>query len=205
MSSVEGSPGTKQGSSFPGNEKLRINLLTCTVKTGTGTAKENQRPFCFRIISPTQTLTLQAEGERERSQWVDAVQGMVAELLNARASATAAENADNAATAKEIEKLRKMSGNDKCADCGASDPDWASLNLGILICQHCAGAHRFLGVQHSKVRSLALDVKSWSPDIIAMFMGLGGNTAANRVWEANLAQIEIDDPEELRVKVLSHN
>lgn len=29
----------------------------------------------------------------------------------------------------------------------ATDPSWASINLGVLICKHCAGVHRNLGVQ----------------------------------------------------------
>mmetsp|Transcript_5612 Transcript_5612/g.20408 ORF Transcript_5612/g.20408 Transcript_5612/m.20408 type:complete len:711 (-) Transcript_5612:620-2752(-) len=173
-------------------QRLCLALLTSTVKLGTGSGREMERPFCFRVISPTQTLTLQAEGERERSQWVDAVQGMVAELLNARATATSAET-DNNNVADEIRKIRAIKGNDVCADCGAADPDWASLNLGVLICQQCAGAHRYLGVQHSKVRSLALDMKSWTPDVLALFLGLGGNVSANRIWEASLAENDDDD------------
>lgn len=50
-----------------------------------------------------------------------------------------------------IDILRKVSGNDKCADCGKPEPDWASLNLGILVCIECSGVHRNLGVHKSKV------------------------------------------------------
>lgn len=48
--------------------------------------------------------------------------------------------------------LREISGNDVCAECNAPEPDWASLNLGILLCIECSGVHRNLGVHISKVR-----------------------------------------------------
>ena len=40
---------------------------------------------------------------------------------------------------------------------GAADPEWASINLGIMICIDCSGHHRAMGVDVSKVRSLNLD------------------------------------------------
>ena len=54
---------------------------------------------------------------------------------------------------KTVDLLKRVCGNDKCADCGKSEPDWASLNLGILVCIECSGIHRNLGVHISKVSS----------------------------------------------------
>jgi hypothetical protein len=38
-----------------------------------------------------------------------------------------------------------------------AEPDWASINLGVMMCIECSGIHRSLGVHVSKVRSLTLD------------------------------------------------
>ena len=64
-----------------------------------------------------------------------------------------------------------------------ADPDWASLNLGVLMCIECSGIHRNLGSHVSRVRSLDLD--EWPPGHLAVMLALG-NTAANAVWEGRV-------------------
>jgi len=70
-----------------------------------------------------------------------------------KSSADLQKNKQGIKVEQPIDILRKVSGNDKCADCGKPEPDWASLNLGILVCIECSGVHRNLGVHKSKVSS----------------------------------------------------
>ncbi|KAI5465941.1 hypothetical protein BGZ63DRAFT_400376 [Mariannaea sp. PMI_226] len=79
-------------------------------------------------------------------------------------------------------------GNQWCADCGSgSKVEWVSINLGIIVCIECSGIHRSLGTHISKVRSLTLDIKSFTVDIVEILL-LIGNRVSNMVWEAKLDQ-----------------
>ncbi|XP_053678347.1 arf-GAP with coiled-coil, ANK repeat and PH domain-containing protein 2, partial [Anopheles nili] len=83
-------------------------------------------------------------------------------------------------------QMLKIPGNSRCADCGNTDPRWASINLGITLCIACSGVHRSLGVHYSKVRSLTLDV--WEPEILRVMIELG-NDVINRVYEGNTRRV----------------
>ncbi|ODA82967.1 hypothetical protein RJ55_01476 [Drechmeria coniospora] len=77
-------------------------------------------------------------------------------------------------------------GNNWCADCGSgSKVEWVSINLGIILCIECSGIHRSLGTHISKVRSLTLDIKSFTVDIVELLL-LIGNRVSNMIWEARL-------------------
>ena len=104
------------------------------------------------------------------------------EISKSRGQGGSANAVMNAEAIKTIKS--DVAGNGKCVDCDAPAPDWASINLGALICIECSGVHRQLGSHISRVRSLDLD--EWPPGHLAVMTSLG-NRLANAVWEANLA------------------
>lgn len=91
---------------------------------------------------------------------------------------------------RKCEQFWNIPGNDKCCDCGDTEPRWASINLGITLCIACSGVHRSLGVHYSKVRSITLD--AWEPEIIKV-MNEMGNEIVNSIYEAAYIDRNEDD------------
>eukprot|EP01080_Neovahlkampfia_damariscottae_P003878 gene3878-7092_t len=90
------------------------------------------------------------------------------------------------------EEILEQEGNDKCADCDAPSPTWASKNLGVLICLKCSGVHRNLGSHISKLQSIFLDTK-WTEESIKIFEQRG-NAKVNEILEFHLNQNEDGNP-----------
>ncbi|XP_030632055.1 arf-GAP with coiled-coil, ANK repeat and PH domain-containing protein 3b [Chanos chanos] len=171
------------------------DLRLCSVKP----CEDIERRFCFEVVSPTKSCMLQAESEKLRQAWIQAVQASIASAYREitdnyyierldRTASPSTSSIDSASESRErsirgesiLQRVQSLPGNEQCCDCGQADPRWASINLGILLCIECSGIHRSLGVHCSKVRSLTLD--SWEPELLKLMCELG-NTVVNHIYE----------------------
>uniref|UniRef100_A0A8C0CDK1 ArfGAP with RhoGAP domain, ankyrin repeat and PH domain 3 n=1 Tax=Balaenoptera musculus TaxID=9771 RepID=A0A8C0CDK1_BALMU len=139
-----------------------IELQGCSVR--------ETKSRSFDLLTPHRCFSFTAESGGARQSWAAALQEAVTETLS---------------DYEVAEKIWSNRANRHCADCEASRPDWAAVNLGVVICKQCAGQHRALGSGISKVQSLKLDTSVWSNEIVQLFIVLG-NDRANRFWAGAL-------------------
>ncbi|XP_062857486.1 arf-GAP with SH3 domain, ANK repeat and PH domain-containing protein 2b isoform X2 [Trichomycterus rosablanca] len=166
----------------------KLNLLTCQVKCNPDEKKS------FDLISHDRTYHFQTDDEAECQVWVSVLQNSKEEALNNAFKGDQDECENN--IVQELSKaivneVKRMSSNDECCDCGASDPTWLSTNLGVLICIECSGIHREMGVHYSRIQSLTLDVLGTSELLLARNVG---NAGFNDIMEAKLLGEEIPKP-----------
>ncbi|KCV72085.1 hypothetical protein H696_01493 [Fonticula alba] len=70
--------------------------------------------------------------------------------------------------------LRRLAGPD---DHRGAPPRWVSVTFGTVLCTRCAGIHRSIGVDVTRVRGLDLD--TWDQASITQLARHGGNTRVN--------------------------
>ncbi|KAL9870311.1 LOW QUALITY PROTEIN: arf-GAP with GTPase, ANK repeat and PH domain-containing protein 3 [Geothlypis trichas] len=159
-------------------------------------AEEPDEPFEFIIVSLTgQTWLFEASTSEERELWVQAIESQILASLQGCESSKNKARLGSQGDAQAMQAVRTARGNSFCVDCDAPNPDWASLNLGALMCIECSGIHRNLGTHLSRVRSLDLD--DW-PSELLMVMTAIGNALANAVWEGMVEGYPKPTPESSR-------
>uniref|UniRef100_A0A8C1JQC4 Un-named sa1614 n=1 Tax=Cyprinus carpio TaxID=7962 RepID=A0A8C1JQC4_CYPCA len=163
----------------PNKSPTKLNLLTCQVKPNLEDKK------CFDLISHNRTYHFLADDESDCVAWISVLTNSKQEALNVALDERrpSGENSVEDLTRAITEDIRRMPGNNVCCDCGAPDPSWISINLGILTCIECSGIHREMGVHYSRIQSLSLDELGTSELLLARNMG---NSGFNEIVEANL-------------------
>ncbi|XP_017293553.1 arf-GAP with Rho-GAP domain, ANK repeat and PH domain-containing protein 3 [Kryptolebias marmoratus] len=156
------------------SEQCFRNGIGITVIEARGATIRDGKHKSFELITPYKTFSFTAESDRDKRDWMEALQEAIAETLS---------------DYEVAEKIWSNRSNRTCADCKALNPDWASINLCVVICKNCAGQHRSLGTMVSKVQSLKLDTSVWSNEIVQLFIMLG-NDRANDFWAARLSESE---------------
>uniref|UniRef100_A0A4W3I6U0 ArfGAP with RhoGAP domain, ankyrin repeat and PH domain 2 n=1 Tax=Callorhinchus milii TaxID=7868 RepID=A0A4W3I6U0_CALMI len=161
---------------YKNEQDFKSGVGITTVDTNVATVKDVDRKG-FELSTPFRNFSFTAESEREKQDWIETLEGSIAESLS---------------DYEVAEKIWFNESNRSCADCRSLDPEWASINLCVVICKKCAGQHRSLGSNISKVRSLKLDISIWSNELVELFIVVG-NKNANSFWTANLkAEEELD-------------
>jgi hypothetical protein len=148
------------------------------------------KDFSLQVISPSSEHLFQALSSQEQQAWVQALQNCTAQAIK-RSSGRQVEKEERGGGSEApgetvpdaMSLILAVPGNRTCADCSSSVVEWASMNLGLVVCIKCSGVHRGLGVHVSKVRSLNLD--QWD-HLTVDFMLRQGNKKANCYYEATL-------------------
>ncbi|XP_074171563.1 arf-GAP with GTPase, ANK repeat and PH domain-containing protein 1 isoform X2 [Rhinolophus sinicus] len=160
----------------------RVGSLRNIYSSSTNT-EEQEENFEFIIVSLTgQTWHFEATTYEERDAWVQAIESQILASLQSCESSKNKSRLTSQSEAMALQSIRNIRGNSHCVDCETQNPNWASLNLGALMCIECSGIHRNLGTHLSRVRSLDLD--DWPVELIKVMSSIG-NELANSVWEEN--------------------
>ena len=127
---------------------------------------DKNRRFTFKIQSPQELIEIQSISKVDLQEWITVFTNHNMKMLG-----------------QEEEKSDKI-----CADCGAADATWCSVNWACDLCLKCSGVHRALSSTNSKVRSATLD--KLHPMVISMMEKLQGE--CNKLLLATPPQISID-------------
>ncbi|XP_074598148.1 arf-GAP with coiled-coil, ANK repeat and PH domain-containing protein 2-like isoform X2 [Brevipalpus obovatus] len=163
---------------------MEEDLRLCNVKPVT----EGERRFCLEIVSPSRYHMLQADSQESCEQWISSLQAGIDAAYNGAPSENSNEASDsyescdtsvssysaqastqsNSCPVKSqrvLPIITGLLGNEVCVDCGSSDPQWASINLGVTLCIECSD--------------------SWDPEQVKLMTSLG-NRLVNSILETEI-------------------
>ncbi|KAK3708075.1 hypothetical protein RRG08_055788 [Elysia crispata] len=179
-------------------DPVKLNLLTCQVKL----IPDETGKHCFDLVSSlnNRTYHFQLKESKEMEEWISVLNNAKEQILmqafKDNSSSPGLNQNVRELTSSIMDRIRRLPGNEVCCDCGAPDPEWLSLNLGVMVCLECCGTHRELGVHISRTQSTVIDELGTSQLMLARVIG---NAAFNDIMEATL-----DPNDSIKPKPTSH-
>lgn len=113
-------------------------------------------------LTPIPPGSFSADSEQEKEEWVEAMQQSIAEALS---------------NSEVAERIWAVESNRFCADCGSPKPDWASINLCVVICKRCAGIHIQRGANGDPWGPQIFPTPKWVPNSSFRWQGNTGDWA----------------------------
>ncbi|KAI8764674.1 arf-GAP with SH3 domain, ANK repeat and PH domain-containing protein 2 [Biomphalaria glabrata] len=166
-------------------DPVKLCLLTCQVKL----VPDDPGKKCFDVVSSSDNRTyhFQAEDTKEMEEWIsilnNAKEGIFMNFLKNNTNSPSLNQSVRELTSSIMDRIRRLPGNKECCDCGAPDPEWLSVNLGVMVCLECCGIHREMGVHISRTQSTVIDELGTSQLLLARVIG---NGTFNEIMEATL-------------------
>lgn len=117
-------------------------------------------------------LSFTAESGGARQSWAAALQEAVTETLS---------------DYEVAEKVWSNPANRHCADCRASRPDWAAVNLGVVICKQCAG-ERWASSTSGNERCWSWG--TWGRTQGSLLHGFHGLTGQHRALGSGISKVQ---------------
>ncbi|OWK62710.1 Arf-GAP with Rho-GAP domain, ANK repeat and PH domain-containing protein 1 [Lonchura striata] len=151
-------------------EDYRLGIGITYIEMNVGNVKEVDRRG-FDLTTPYRIFSFSADSEQEKEEWVEAMQQSIIEALS---------------NSEVAERIWAVESNRFCADCGSPKPDWASINLCVVICKRCAAKPPHMPQQYGHV-GISLSLFS---QLFQQF----GNVMANQFWAANVPPSEAISP-----------
>ncbi|XP_042337882.1 arf-GAP with Rho-GAP domain, ANK repeat and PH domain-containing protein 1-like, partial [Plectropomus leopardus] len=158
---------------YPNKEGFQLGVASFSVPLNVASVKPTGK-HSFTLITPYKSFSLSVDSSKDLSLWLDSLSSSICSALS---------------SSQVAQRLWENPDNKVCGDCSAANPEWASVNLLLVICHACAGQHRALGSNLSKVRSLKMDNKVWTEPLIQLFVAYG-NRLANQVWAPVVPAVE---------------
>jgi Arf-GAP/coiled-coil/ANK repeat/PH domain-containing protein len=162
--------------------KSQVDLKLCSVRPD-GEAGDG-----FQLTCPNEVFQVKCQTAEEAEAWMDVIRKSIQYKLK-QLQEEKRRNDPNSVP-DYLKEMQMLSPDNKlCADCAARNPEWASMTLGVIVCDDCSGVHRQLGTHISRVRSLTIDM--WNPEQYYVFKQYG-NSFANPLWEHRLQQDKVN-------------